>query len=148
MKRTISIILCLLLIAALCAGCSFPSGKGGKDASAPDGGTDSAPAADEKEPAPEDAGAEDPGASQKPDEPAEPADTEWPDTSDETSLPEIEIPFEEDVGDELVDPAELTGDADADDYGDPGFSVDEDLITDNDDITIDEDGATVLPEVP
>ena len=149
MKRTISLLLCLFLIAALCTGCSFSSGKGGKDEPAaenaadkdvkePAADTSDADKSDEETPA-----AEDPSPAKEDAETAEPADTHTVEITGDASLPEIEIPLEDDDGTELFDPAELP-----DDSGDPGFTPDEDLITGNDDVYIDENGDTVLPEVP
>ncbi len=145
MKRIISLLLCVLLTAAFCAGCSFSSGKDEKAPDAP--ASDTAPADDAAAPSQEAAPSGDAEPAEKP---AEPAGTDWPDTSEDTSLPEIEIPFEEDMGDELIDPDELAGDSQSSEPSgteDPGFVPEEDLITDNPDLQVDENGDTLLPEI-
>ena len=137
MKRTISLILCLLLLLALCSGCSFASDKNGKDAPAQENAAET----DGKDESGS-GSAEAPAGSKEDAEAEEPASTEWPGNSSDGELPEIEIPFEDE---ELVDPSELSP---AEEQTEPEFVPDEDLITDNDDIRIDENGDTVLPEIP
>ena len=87
MKRIISLLLCVLLAAAFCAGCSFSSGKDEKAPDAP--ASDTAPADDAAAPSQEPAPSGDAESAEKP---GEPAGTDWPDTSEDTSLPEIETP--------------------------------------------------------
>lgn len=142
MKRTISLILCLLLLAC-CAGCTFTSGKDGKDAPAQEN------AAETENKTPAEGGAEfdTPASSQNDAEAGDPASTEWPGNSEEGELPEIEIPFEDD---ELIDPNEMPSDSQSPETSgteDPGFVPEEDLVTDNPDLQVDENGDTLLPEI-
>ncbi|MBR6951254.1 MAG: hypothetical protein IKH56_05955 [Oscillospiraceae bacterium] len=136
MKRFISLILCLLLLTALCAGCTVTTGKNG--AKTPDA-TDAAGSGD-AESTGKDASSES----------GKPASDAAEDASQDAVLPEIEIPFED--GDaELVDPSETSENADSAESGEvpvPPLVIDEDLITDNDGITVDENGDILTPELP
>ena len=136
MKRIFTLILCILLVIALCAGCTVTSGKDGNNAD----DAQNAAEQDAKEPASDAAEpAEEKGDS------AAPSEEEHRDAEQDATLPEIEIPFDEDVGDELIDPDEIAGSSETEA---PDFVPDEGLITGNDDIRIDENGDVVLPELP
>ena len=145
-KRTMILLLCVILIAALCSGCSFGSGENKQEVPPPETSSDTeGSATDEVTSAPAETATDIPSV---PVEDAVPSDDEYTgtqDISEDTGVPADGIPDQEDADDELFDPDEISGTADSPEPAETGEAAEGDVGTYTGDGTSEDSGETVLP---